>query len=159
MIPAARLSAAIEILADIATKRRPAAESLKEWGQTHRFAGSGDRAAIAGLVYDTLRRRASAAFVMAARSRAPCCSACSPSCAAWTCPPSTPCWTARASLLPPSRKKNERASPQPILLRRPPWVQGDYPQWLDMDLAGLFGEGRAEGRPRPVPPARLWTCG
>lgn len=33
-------------------------------GQTHRFAGSGDRAAIAGVVYDTLRRRASAAALM-----------------------------------------------------------------------------------------------
>ena len=40
--------------------------SLKSWGLTHRFAGSGDRAAIAGLVYDTLRRRASSAFIMGA---------------------------------------------------------------------------------------------
>ena len=32
------------------------------WGLAHRFAGSGDRAAIAGLVYDALRRRASSAY-------------------------------------------------------------------------------------------------
>ena len=58
MTPTARLSAAIEVLADIDARRRPAADALKDWGLGHRFAGSGDRAAIAGLVYDTLRRRA-----------------------------------------------------------------------------------------------------
>ncbi|MBN8917382.1 MAG: MFS transporter, partial [Rhizobiales bacterium] len=64
MTPAARLSAAIEILADLSARRRPAADALKDWGLSHRFAGSGDRAAIAGILYDTLRRRASAAHVM-----------------------------------------------------------------------------------------------
>ena len=64
MTPAARLSAAIEVLADIETRRRPAGDALKDWGLSHRFAGSGDRAGIAGLVYDALRRRASSAYVM-----------------------------------------------------------------------------------------------
>src|ERR671922_982994 len=66
MTPAARLSAAIEVIADIETRRRPAADALKDWGLAHRFAGSGDRAAIAGLVYDALRRKASAAWIMGA---------------------------------------------------------------------------------------------
>ena len=61
MTPAARLSAAIEIVAGIEAQRRPAAEVLKDWGLSHRFAGSSDRAAIAGLVYDTLRRKSSSA--------------------------------------------------------------------------------------------------
>ena len=52
------------MLADIATRRRPAADALKDWGLAHRFAGSGDRAGIASLVYDALRRRASAAWIM-----------------------------------------------------------------------------------------------
>ena len=64
MTPSARLSAAIEILADIEARRRPAGDALKDWGLSHRFAGSGDRAGIAGLVYDALRRRASSAYVM-----------------------------------------------------------------------------------------------
>ncbi|MBE0701722.1 MAG: MFS transporter, partial [Afipia sp.] len=64
MTPAARLSAAIEVLEAIDTNRSPAQSALKEWGTAHRFAGSGDRAAIAGLVFDTLRRRASGAYVM-----------------------------------------------------------------------------------------------
>src|SRR5947208_13566529 len=64
MTPGARLSAAIEVLADIGARHRPAADALKDWGLAHRFAGSGDRAAIAGLVYDALRRRASSAHIM-----------------------------------------------------------------------------------------------
>ena len=64
MTPAARLSAAIEVLGDIVARRRPAADALKDWGLAHRFAGSKDRASIASLVYDALRRRASAAWIM-----------------------------------------------------------------------------------------------
>ena len=64
MTPAARLSAAIEIVADIEAQRRPAADVLKDWGLSHRFAGSSDRAAIAGLIYDTLRRKASSAWLI-----------------------------------------------------------------------------------------------
>ncbi|HEX2726365.1 MAG TPA: MFS transporter, partial [Beijerinckiaceae bacterium] len=64
MTPAARAAAAIEVLGDIEGRRRPAADALKDWGLAHRFAGSKDRAAIASLVYDALRRKASAAWLM-----------------------------------------------------------------------------------------------
>src|SRR5215472_5400919 len=64
MTPAARLSAAIELIDTIEAQRAPAAKALKDWGATHRFAGSGDRAAISGLVWDVLRRRASSAWIM-----------------------------------------------------------------------------------------------
>ena len=64
MTPSARLSAAIDILADIIARRRPAGDAIKDWGLSHRFAGSGDRAALSGLIFDTLRRRASCAYVM-----------------------------------------------------------------------------------------------
>ena len=66
MTPAARLSAAIELIETIDAQRVPAAKALKEWGTAHRFAGSGDRAAIAGLIWDVLRRRASSAWIMEA---------------------------------------------------------------------------------------------
>ena len=46
MTPAARLSAAIELIDTIDAQRVPAAKALKEWGTAHRYAGSGDRAAI-----------------------------------------------------------------------------------------------------------------
>src|SRR5215475_13448282 len=64
MTPAARFSAAIEVISAIDAQRAPAAQALKEWGTAHRFAGSGDRAAIAGLVWDVLRRRSSSAYLM-----------------------------------------------------------------------------------------------
>ena len=64
MTPAARLSAAIELLDTIDAQRVPAAKALKEWGTAHRYAGSGDRAAIAGIIWDVLRRRASSAWLM-----------------------------------------------------------------------------------------------
>ncbi|MEM0899627.1 MAG: RsmB/NOP family class I SAM-dependent RNA methyltransferase [Pseudomonadota bacterium] len=59
-----RLQAAIEVLEDINGHRRPVSVALADWGKTHRFAGSGDRAAIGNIVYDALRCRASNAFAM-----------------------------------------------------------------------------------------------
>ncbi|WP_182085879.1 RsmB/NOP family class I SAM-dependent RNA methyltransferase [Aureimonas sp. ME7] len=59
-----RLAAAIEVLDDMAARRRPVADSLKDWGLSHRFAGSGDRSAIGNLVYDVLRQRRSLAYRM-----------------------------------------------------------------------------------------------
>jgi len=53
MTPAAHVSAAIEVLDALAQRRRPAADALKDWGASHRFAGSKDRAAIASLVADS----------------------------------------------------------------------------------------------------------
>ena len=44
-----RLQAAIEVLTDVETRRRPVADALKDWGLAHRFAGSGDRVAIGSL--------------------------------------------------------------------------------------------------------------
>src|SRR4030088_3849143 len=64
MTPAARLSAAIELIDTIDTQRIPAAKALKEWGTAHRYAGSRDRAAISALIWDVLRRRASSAWIM-----------------------------------------------------------------------------------------------
>ncbi len=58
------IAAAAEVLADIEMRHRPASETLRDWGVSHRFAGSGDRAAIGNLVYDALRRRASIAWRM-----------------------------------------------------------------------------------------------
>ncbi|WP_208441581.1 RsmB/NOP family class I SAM-dependent RNA methyltransferase [Bartonella raoultii] len=52
-----RLRAAIDILREIETRNYPASEALRAWGLSHRFAGASDRAAIATIVYDVLRRR------------------------------------------------------------------------------------------------------
>jgi 16S rRNA (cytosine967-C5)-methyltransferase len=57
-----RAGAAIEILAEIVERHRPAADALRDWGHAHRFAGSADRSAIGNLVYDALRHRTSHAW-------------------------------------------------------------------------------------------------
>ncbi|MCA0277865.1 MAG: RsmB/NOP family class I SAM-dependent RNA methyltransferase [Proteobacteria bacterium] len=59
-----RLAAAIEVLDDIERRHRPAADGLKDWGLSHRFAGAGDRAAIGNIVYDALRRKRSAGWLL-----------------------------------------------------------------------------------------------
>lgn len=58
------VQASVEILDDISARNRPVSDALKDWGLSHRFAGSGDRSAIGNLVYDTLRKRASQAWKM-----------------------------------------------------------------------------------------------
>jgi 16S rRNA (cytosine967-C5)-methyltransferase len=143
MTPAARLSAAIELIDTIERERIPAAKALKEWGTAHRFAGSGDRAAIAGLVWDVLRRYASSAWLMDAD-------------------------TPRARVIGMLRLERGadtatiaalfdggRFAPSPLtdaetaalasrsLQAAPAAIAGDYPEWLDPYLAKVFGEERA----------------
>jgi 16S rRNA (cytosine967-C5)-methyltransferase len=143
MTPAARLSAAIEVIDTIDAQRAPAAQALKEWGTSHRFAGSGDRAAIAGLVWDVLRRRASSAWVMeddAPRSRVLGmlkvergldAEAISALCDGGRFAP-RPLTDAERSAL---STRSPADAPAP--------VAGDYPEWLDPYLAKAFGEDRA----------------
>src|SRR5262245_1853787 len=146
MTPGARLAAAIEVLADIEARRRPAADALKDWGLSHRFAGSGDRAAIAGLVYDALRRKASAAYVMDdASPRAV---------ALGMLALERELDAAAIAKLaedgrhaPGALTETERTHlAAPTVDNAPPWVAGDYPEWLDPHLACTFGDERvAEG--------------
>ena len=63
MTPAARVQAAIEILDAWCAADTGLDRILANWARAHRFAGSGDRRAIADLVYDAIRRRRSAAWV------------------------------------------------------------------------------------------------
>jgi 16S rRNA (cytosine967-C5)-methyltransferase len=140
MTPSARISAAIEVLGDIDARRRPAADALKDWGLSHRFAGSKDRAAIASLVYDALRRKASAAWIMGEA-------------------------TPRAVVLGMLRLQRglnaeavaalcsgERFAPEPLsdaergrlegasLDGAPAPVAGDFPDWIEPSLQRLFGD-------------------
>jgi 16S rRNA (cytosine967-C5)-methyltransferase len=144
MIPAAHISAAIEILGALAERRRPVADVLKDWGAAHRFAGSKDRAAIASLVFDALRKSASAQWVMGAD-------------------------TARATMLGALREARgldaatiaafctgERHAPPPLsdderirletatLDGAPDHVRGDYPEWLADRFAAAFGDRAAD---------------
>ena len=62
MTPAARISAAIEVL-DRWLAGAPVEQVLTNWGRANRYAGSGDRRAIRDLVYDAVRRKRSYAWV------------------------------------------------------------------------------------------------
>jgi 16S rRNA (cytosine967-C5)-methyltransferase len=61
--PAARIEAAIGILDRWRAGPEPLDHLLAAWGRANRYAGSGDRRAIADLVYDGVRRLRSAAWV------------------------------------------------------------------------------------------------
>ena len=62
MTPAARISAAIDVL-DTIHSGTPAEQALTNWARGNRYAGSSDRAAIRDHVFDALRRRRSAAYL------------------------------------------------------------------------------------------------
>ena len=57
-----RLAAAIEILSDIEKRKISAASAIKDWGASHRFAGSKDRHAIGSITNDALRLKLSSQF-------------------------------------------------------------------------------------------------
>jgi len=144
MTPGARLAAAIEVLADIEDRRRPAGDALKDWGLAHRFAGSGDRAAIGGLVFDTLRRRSSAAYLMgAATPRALLFGALRLERGLSLDAIARLADGARHAPAPPDDAETKALTATP-LDGAPAHVRGDYPDWLDPYFATVFGEERAE---------------
>ena len=59
-----RIQAAAEVLEDVTQRRTPVTMALRDWGKSHRFAGSKDRSAIGNIVLDALRRKSSIAFRM-----------------------------------------------------------------------------------------------
>ena len=67
MTPAARLAAAASVLDSIAHSRQPAEVVLKAWGAANRYAGSGDRRAIADRVYKVIRARGRLVWAMGGR--------------------------------------------------------------------------------------------
>ncbi len=67
MTPAARLAAAASILDRISAGKQPAETVLKTWGTENRYAGSGDRRAVAERVYTVIRARARLVWAMGGR--------------------------------------------------------------------------------------------
>jgi len=144
MTPAARLSAAIEVIGTIVSDRRPAADVLKDWGRSHRFAGSGDRAALSSLVYDVLRRRASSAFIMGEESpRALALGMLRLGRGLDVEAIAALCDGSRFAPAPLTEAETARLATA-TLDDAPAHVRGDYPEWLDASLAAVFGEERAE---------------
>ena len=59
-----RYQAAVEVLDDVLLRRTPVNDALRDWGKSHRFAGSKDRSFIGNLVHDALRKKSSLAWQM-----------------------------------------------------------------------------------------------
>jgi len=145
MTPGARLSAAIEVLADIEDRRRPAADALKDWGLAHRFAGSGDRAAIGGLVFDALRRRSSAAYLMGASTpRAILFGALRLERGMSVDAIARLAAGVRHAPPPPDHAEADALAAAALSDDAPAHVRGDYPEWLDPYFAAALGEQRAD---------------
>jgi 16S rRNA (cytosine967-C5)-methyltransferase len=155
MIPAARVAAAIEILNDIEEKRRPAAESIKDWGIAHRFAGSGDRSAIAGLIYDALRRKASSAWIMGETGARAGVIGALKQLRALSVDEIARLLTGEGHAPPPLSALEQDRLANGALDDAPAHVRGDYPEWLSAAFEASFGaqaadEGRALAERAPV---------
>ncbi len=155
MTPAARIAAAVAVVDDVLQRHRPVASALSDWGKAHRFAGSGDRAAIGNVVYDVLRRRASLgaqmgadtsrALVLAASGRA---LGLSPAAiiAGADGSPHALSVLDEAECQGLTRQLDDTAAPH---------VRGDIPAWLLPSFVRAFGdsavaEGQALARRAPV---------
>ena len=151
----ARQQAAIEILTSLETQRRPAADAVKDWMVSHRFAGSKDRAEIGDLVFGALRWKQSSAWRF--KQDAP---------RAWV-------WGAlrwgfgqSAEWIEQSTYNDPHAPSPPTEEERtalasatlddaPAWVRGDYLEWLDASFARVFGDARGEEGAALAAPAPL----
>jgi len=151
----ARQQAAIEILTSLETQRQPAADAVKAWMLTHRFAGSKDRAEIGDLVFGALRWKQSSAWRMGEDTPR-----------AWV-------WGAlrwgfgqSAQWIEDSLVDDPHA-PSPMtdaeraalngdnVAEAPVHVRGDFPEWLTSSFERAFGDGAAEEGAALAAPASL----
>jgi 16S rRNA (cytosine967-C5)-methyltransferase len=139
-----RIAAAIGVLTEIEVRHRTAKLALKGWGDSARYAGSKDRAFVSGLVLDVLRRRRSLAWMMGEQSdRARVLAALAH---VWGWPPQR-LETAAADEHGPgalSAIERDRLVAPLVLETAPDAVRGDYPDWLDANMARVFGDRRVE---------------
>ena len=155
MTPGARAAAAISILHDILRHHRPARLALADWGKRHRFAGSGDRAAIGNIVLDCLRRKASLAWRMEDDTPRALVLAHLAFIAGHDIAAIDRMGRERHGFGALSREERERLERPRPLDEAPPWVRGDYPQWAHEHFRQVFREeavraGEALARRAPL---------
>ncbi len=143
MKPGARMRAAVEILTDILERHRPAAEALSDWGRTHRFAGSGDRAAIGNLVYDVMRRRQSLAARMGEDAPRALVLAAAPRALALSAEAVAMAADGSGYALEPLSEGERSGLARPLPEDAPDHIKGDYPAWLAPSFARAFGDRAA----------------
>lgn len=146
MKPGARLTAAVEILDEMAAHHRTAQAALADWGKSHRFAGSGDRAAIGTLVYDVLRRRQSLATKMGSEASRALVLAAAPRAYGLTAEAVAALADGSEHALSPLTQDEIAGLSRELPADTPAWIAGDYPEWLQPSFERAFGaEAAAEG--------------
>ena len=138
---------AIEILDGLAGTGQPTDRFLKDWFRSRRFAGSGDRRAIAEQVFSVQRRRAQLAHRMGSDA---------------------PRALVIAALVeaggevealftggygPAPLSDAERAAIAAVPAPAPAWVVGEYPAWLEPELLRAFGDDLAPEMAALIPRA------
>lgn len=135
----ARLQAAIEVLSEIDAHHRPAGDALRDWGRTHRFAGSGDRAVIGNLVFDALRKRRSLAARLG--SDMPRLVILGVAVHLWELSVDHVADACRLQHGPGELSDDERSAlGNGPAAQAAPSALGDYPEWLEPAFARVFGD-------------------
>jgi 16S rRNA (cytosine967-C5)-methyltransferase len=141
---AGRLAAALDILTALEARPRPVNLSLKEWGAASRYAGSKDRAFVAGLVLDTLRKRRSNAWRMGEDTVRAALLGTLRYSWDWTAERvAEACDEAPHAIGALSVAEIEHLNKPRDLAKASMAVRGDYPDWLDGHMKKVFGENRA----------------
>ncbi|MEZ5901151.1 MAG: RsmB/NOP family class I SAM-dependent RNA methyltransferase [Hyphomicrobiaceae bacterium] len=139
----ARIAAAIEVLDAILNRHQPVATALADWGKAHRFAGSGDRNAIGGLVYDAMRRKSAIAWAMESDApRALALGAASDALGMSTDAVIAACDGENHS--PPPLDETERNGLTRALDDAPEYVRANVPEWLWPRFVNAFGARAAQ---------------
>lgn len=155
MRPGAHIAAAIEVMDEILARHRPAAAALADWGKSHRFAGSSDRAAIGNLVYDALRRRRSLAARMGEDSARAIVLAAAPRALGLTPEGVIAAADGSPHAVAPLSEAEQAGLSRELPPDAPAPIRGDYPDWLAASFERAFGdrgaeEGAALARRAPV---------
>lgn len=133
-----RISAAITVLTDVLYRHQPVKIAMRDWGKRARYAGSKDRAWVAGLVLDALRRRNSTSHHMGHGD--PRALIFGTLRFAWDWPArdvEQACYDDHGpSPLTNAERDALIMAPDPSA---PPHVQGDYPEWMTPHLQRVFG--------------------
>jgi 16S rRNA (cytosine967-C5)-methyltransferase len=151
----AQIKAAIEVLDEVLNRHRPAANALADWGKSHRFAGSGDRAAIGNLLYDALRRKRSLAAQMESDTSRAVVLAAAPRALALAAAAVAASADGSPHALEPLTEAEQAGLSREVPPDAPASVRGDFPDWLELSFERAFGaaaaeEGAALARRAPV---------
>ncbi|MEZ0301640.1 MAG: RsmB/NOP family class I SAM-dependent RNA methyltransferase [Hyphomicrobiaceae bacterium] len=144
MRPGAHIKAAAEVLEDVLVRHRPAAQALADWGKAHRFAGSGDRAAIGNLVYDALRRKRSLAAQMGADTPRALALGAAPRALGMSIDAVIASADGSPYALEPPSEVERLALSYEMPQDAPPSMRGDFPDWLEPSFIRAFGGAAAE---------------